>query len=121
MLRQADRLVSWQSSLHRDGQLDSDCTVPAKSTATKGSVVCSGVFKTDHNEKLKSDILTQMPNTTERREIANRVNAKEAETILQSKELVAKTKRLSAIAGTKNLARRDQALNDPSRTQKNTP
>jgi len=61
-----------------------------------------------------------MPNTGERREITRRVNAKEAETIQESKELVAKTKRLSAIAGTKSLARRNQELGGPSRKQEPT-
>jgi hypothetical protein len=68
-----------------------------------------------------SDILPTMPNTTEGREITKRTNAKEAEIIQQSAELAAKTKRLSAIAGTKNLARRDQERNGPPRTRKNTP
>jgi hypothetical protein len=49
------------------------------------------------------------------------VNAKEAETIQQSKELVAKTKRSSAIAGAKNLARRNQKLNGRSRVRKSVP
>jgi hypothetical protein len=49
------------------------------------------------------------------------VNAKEAEAIQQSRELVAKTKRLSAVAGTKNLARRNQELNGPSRPGKSMP
>ena len=62
-----------------------------------------------------------MPNTTERREITKRVNAKEAETIQQSKELVSKTKRLLAIGGTKNRARRDQELNGLHRGRKNMP
>jgi len=62
-----------------------------------------------------------MPNTSERREITRRVNAKEAETIQESKELVAKTKRLSAIAGTKNLARRYQEMNGPPRARKSMP
>ena len=61
-----------------------------------------------------------MPNTSERREITSRTNAKEAETIQQSKELIAKTKRSSAIAGSKNLARR-QEQNDPSRARKSKP
>jgi hypothetical protein len=46
------------------------------------------------------------------------VNAKEAESIQQSKELMTKTKRLSAIAGAKNLARRNQELDGPSRARK---
>jgi hypothetical protein len=60
-----------------------------------------------------------MTNTGERREITSRVNAREAETIQESKELVAKTKRSSAIADTKNLARRKQELNNSSRARKN--
>jgi hypothetical protein len=62
-----------------------------------------------------------MTNTSERGEITSRGNAKEAEIIEQSKELIAKTKRSSAIVGTKNLARRNQEQNDPSRTGKSTP
>ena len=62
-----------------------------------------------------------MPNTTERGEISSRVNAKAAEIIEQSKELISKTKRASAIVGTKNLARRNQEQNDPSRAGKGTP
>jgi hypothetical protein len=62
-----------------------------------------------------------MPDTSERREITRRVNAKEAETIQQSKELVAKTKRSSAIAGEKSLARRNQELNGRSRVRKSVP
>ena len=62
-----------------------------------------------------------MSNTSERREITGRVNAKEAVTIQESKELVAKTKRFSAIADTNNLARRNQELNSSSRARKNMP
>jgi hypothetical protein len=60
-----------------------------------------------------------MPNTSERQEITSRVKAREAETVQQSKELVAKTKRFSAIADTKNLARRKPELNRSSRARKN--
>ena len=60
-----------------------------------------------------------MPNTTERREMSGRVTAKEEEVIQQSKELIAKTKRSSAIAGSKNLARQER--NDPSRARKSKP
>jgi len=62
-----------------------------------------------------------MSNTGERREITGRVNAKEAETIQQSKELVAKTKRFSAIADSKNLARRTRERKGPPRGRKNLP
>lgn len=62
-----------------------------------------------------------MPNTTERREITKRVNAKEAEVIRQSVELAAKTKQLSAIAGTKGLSRRNQEQNGSPRARKNMP
>jgi hypothetical protein len=54
-----------------------------------------------------------MPNTTEGREITKRVNAKEAKAIQQSDELTAKTKRRFAIAGTKDLARRNHERNGP--------
>src|ERR1700694_1182555 len=62
-----------------------------------------------------------MANTNERREITRRVNAKEAETIQESNELVAKTKRFSAIAGSKNLAGRNHDLNGPPRAPKSMP
>jgi hypothetical protein len=62
-----------------------------------------------------------MPNTSERREITGRVNAKEAEIIQKSKELVAKTKRFSAIADSKNLARRTREQKGPPRGPKTLP
>jgi hypothetical protein len=74
--------------------------------------------KIDHRPKLKSDMIMGMPSTSERREITVRVNAKEAETVQQSKELVSKTKRFSAIANAKSLARRKQDLNGSSRARK---
>jgi hypothetical protein len=62
-----------------------------------------------------------MSNTSERREITGRVNAKEAEIIQKSKELVAKTKRFSAIADSKNLARHTRELKGPPRGRKTLP
>jgi hypothetical protein len=62
-----------------------------------------------------------MTNTSERGEITSRQNAKEAEIIEQSKQLIAKTKRSSAIVGTKNLARRNPEKNDLFRAGKSTP
>ena len=49
-----------------------------------------------------------MPNTGERREIAKRVNAKEAETVRQSKKLVSTTKRILARTDAKTLSVIDQ-------------
>jgi len=46
-----------------------------------------------------------MPNTSERREITKRVNAKEAEMVQQSKKLVSRTKEVTADTDAKNLAR----------------
>ncbi len=46
-----------------------------------------------------------MPDTGERREITRRVNAKEAETVQESKRLVSKTRQLSADAEAKRTAR----------------
>jgi len=46
-----------------------------------------------------------MPNTGERREITKRVNAKEAEIVQQSKNLVSKTRESIADTDAKNLAR----------------
>ena len=68
-----------------------------------------------------SDILSTMPNTTERREITGRANAKEAETIRQSDKLVAATTQRAEIASTKSAARRGQKRNGPSRERKNAP
>jgi hypothetical protein len=50
-----------------------------------------------------------MPDTGERREITRRVNAREAETVQQSKKLVARTRQLSASADKKNKARSAEA------------
>jgi hypothetical protein len=46
-----------------------------------------------------------MPNTGERREITRRVNAKQAETVQQSKKLLSKTRQLSASMEAKNIER----------------
>jgi hypothetical protein len=46
-----------------------------------------------------------MPNTGERREITKRVNAKEAEMVQQSKNLVSRTRESTADTDAKNLAR----------------
>ena len=46
-----------------------------------------------------------MPDTGERREIAKRVNAKEAETVQQSKKLVSRTKEVAATTNAKNKTR----------------
>lgn len=46
-----------------------------------------------------------MPNTGERREITNRANAKEAETVRESKKLVSRTKQQSASTDEKNILR----------------
>ena len=46
-----------------------------------------------------------MPDTGERREIAKRVNAKEAETVQQSKKLVSRTKEVKATTDAKNKTR----------------
>jgi hypothetical protein len=46
-----------------------------------------------------------MPNTGERREITRRVNAKEAEMVQESKNLVSRTRQLSASTQAKNKAR----------------
>jgi hypothetical protein len=60
-------------------------------------------------------------NTGERREISSRVNAREAETVQESKTLVAKTKRASKVADTKSLSRRNQELGGPSGARRNKP
>ena len=46
-----------------------------------------------------------MPDTGERREITRRVNAKEAETVQQSKQLASRTKQLAARTDAKNRGR----------------
>ena len=55
-----------------------------------------------------------MPNTGERGEITNRVNAKEAETVQESKKLVSKTKQRLASINAKNLARTAEGKKEPS-------
>ncbi len=50
-----------------------------------------------------------MPNTGERREITSRVNAKEAEMVQESKNLVSRTRQLSASTEAKNKARRGES------------
>jgi hypothetical protein len=49
-----------------------------------------------------------MPDTGERREITQRVNAKEAETVQESKTLVSKTKELCDHQDRENLRRRSR-------------
>jgi hypothetical protein len=61
-----------------------------------------------------------MPNTGERGEITSRVNAKEAETVQDSKKLAAKTKQRSEIARTKDLERRSHEPDGPPSTRKAT-
>jgi hypothetical protein len=56
-----------------------------------------------------------MPNTGERREIAARVNAKEAETVQQSQKLVSKTKQLAASGNAKSLMRSARTMKGRSR------
>jgi hypothetical protein len=56
-----------------------------------------------------------MPDTGERREIAQRVNAKEAETVQKSKTLVSKTKQLSDNQDLENLRRRSKTIRGRSR------
>jgi hypothetical protein len=56
-----------------------------------------------------------MPDTGERREIAQRVNAKESETVQKSKTLVSKTKQHSDSQDLENLRRRSKAAKGRSR------
>jgi hypothetical protein len=53
-----------------------------------------------------------MPNTGERREITERVNAKETETVRQSKNLVSRTRQLSASTEARNKARLAETKKD---------
>jgi len=50
-----------------------------------------------------------MPNTGERREITRRVNAKEAETVQESKQLVSRTRQSTASSDTRTGARSAKA------------
>ncbi len=50
-----------------------------------------------------------MPDTGERREITRRVNAKEAETVQESKQLVSRTRQLTASSDTRTKARSAKA------------
>ena len=56
-----------------------------------------------------------MPDTGERREIAQRVNAKEADTVQESKTLVSKTKQLSDNQDLENLRRKSKTTKGRSR------
>jgi hypothetical protein len=56
-----------------------------------------------------------MPNTGERREITRRVNAKQAETVQQSKKLLSKSRQLFASMEAKNIRRIAQATKRRSR------
>jgi hypothetical protein len=56
-----------------------------------------------------------MPDTGGRREIAQRVNAKEAETVRESKTLVSKTKQLSGNQDSKNQRRSSKTTKGRSR------
>ena len=56
-----------------------------------------------------------MPDTGERREIAQRVNAKESETAQETKTLVSKTKQLSDNQDLENLRRRSKTTKGRSR------
>lgn len=56
-----------------------------------------------------------MPDTGERREIAQRVNAKESETIQESKMLVSKTKQRSDNQDLQDLRRRSKTTRGRSR------
>jgi hypothetical protein len=59
-----------------------------------------------------------MPDTGERREIASRVNAKEAETVRESQKLVSKTKQLSP--GWDEKSRERNARTAKNRSRKRT-
>ena len=56
-----------------------------------------------------------MPDTGGRREITQRVNAKESETVQESKTLISKTKQLSDNQELKNLRRRSKTAKGESR------
>ena len=62
-----------------------------------------------------------MPDTGERREIAQRVNANEAETVQESKTLVSKTKQLSDNQDLENLRRRSKTTKGRSRQKGREP
>ncbi len=85
----------------------------AEGRCGKGCPVEPGKIRWDENAGLQRDAI--------RSQVTKRANEKEAESIQQSKELTAKTERFSAIAGAKNLARRNQELNGPSRARKSMP
>lgn len=55
-----------------------------------------------------------MPDTGERREITSRVNAREAETVKESKQLAAKTKQGAAAADVRSRARSAEGKKKPS-------
>jgi hypothetical protein len=55
-----------------------------------------------------------MPDTGERREITSRTNAREAETVKESKDLVSKTRQKSAETDAKRKARSDEDGKKPA-------
>jgi hypothetical protein len=59
--------------------------------------------------------IEDMPDTGERRENAQRVNAKESETVQESKMLVSKTKQLANNQDLENLRRRSKMIKKRSR------
>ncbi len=69
---------------------------------------CSRVFKSDHNSEPDIRHTFNDAEHNGNHEVASRANAKEDQTIRQSNQLTAKTKRLSEIVRTKALARRSQ-------------
>jgi hypothetical protein len=110
---------------HRGGHRQSPkAGPPAAARITTTTVVCrrdwhgeragspsphQQLFPCGHNRTDGTSTNTDnqsMPDTGERREIASRTNANEAETVQRSKKLLSKTKQLFATADAKNLARK---------------
>jgi hypothetical protein len=62
-----------------------------------------------------------MPDTGGRREITKRVNAKESETVQESKMLISKTKQLSDNQELENLRRKSKTVRGRSRQKRKEP
>jgi hypothetical protein len=87
----------------------------------KRPAVYPRVYKTDHNAELKSDILVE--NVKHKRKTRDN-QARECERIGDHSAIngiSSGDKGLPAIAGTKNVKRRNQELNGPSGALKSTP
>jgi hypothetical protein len=77
---------------------------PKRAARNFGSMVCTGLYKTEQNSGCDSDIISSMPDTGERGEISGRVNPKEAEIVPAIEETVDENQTVIGAAGRKEPA-----------------